>query len=119
MSKNEGLSHQDWETYYVHCKMSKPSNVKQTNNSIKKTNYENKENKMDKQIEEGKMSHKKVSVNLKDEFKKWRNSQGMTQKEVAVKLALPTQVINKFETGNMKNDPKVVNKIKRLMQTKK
>ena len=43
MSKNEGLSHQDWETYYVHCKMSKPSNVKQTNNSIKKTNYVNKE----------------------------------------------------------------------------
>ena len=116
MSKNEGLSHQDWETYYVHCKMSKPSNVKQTNNSIKKTNYVNKENKMDKQIEEGKMSHKKVSTDLKDEFKKWRNSQGMTQKDVAVKLAVNHQVINKFETGQMNHDPKLVGKIKRLMK---
>ena len=116
MSKNEGLSHQDWETYYVHCKMSKPSNVKQTNNSIKKTNYVNKENKMDKQIEEGKMSHKKISTDLKDEFKKWRNSQGMTQKDVAVKLAVNHQVINKFETGQMNHDPKLVGKIKRLMK---
>ena len=118
MSNNNGIAHQDWETLYLNCKVDKKMNDKK-NTGVKKTDKGMKENKMDKQIEEGKMSHKKVSVNLKDEFKKWRNSQGMTQKEVAVKLALPTQVINKFETGNMKNDPKVVNKIKRLMQTKK
>ena len=115
MSKNEGMAHQDWETYYIHCKVNKSSNVKETN-SIKKTNYVNRESKMDKQIEEGKMSHKKISTDLKDEFKKWRNSQGMTQKDVAVKLAVNHQVINKFETGNMNHDPKLVGKIKRLMK---
>ena len=115
MSNNDGISHQDWETLYLNCKVEKKTNDKK-NTGVKKTGNGVKETKMDKQIEEGKMSHKKVSTDLKDEFKKWRNSQGMTQKDVAVKLAVNHQVINKFETGNMNHDPKLVGKIKRLMK---
>tara|TARA_Y100001935_G_C17308648_1_gene514124 strand:+ start:3674 stop:4024 length:351 start_codon:yes stop_codon:yes gene_type:complete len=115
MSKNEGLGHQDWETLYLNCKVEGRMTDKK-NTGVKKTGNGVRESKMDEQIEKGSMTHKKVSTDLKDEFKKWRNSKGMTQKDVAVKLAVNHQVINKFETGNMNHDPKLVGKIKRLMK---
>ena len=116
MSKNGGLEHQDWETLYVHCKMQKPTNTTNKGVSVKKNKSNNNERKMDKEIEEGKMKHKKVSEDLKTEFQKWRQSKGMTQKEVAVKLAVNHQIINKFEQGQLKHDPKLVGKVKRLMK---
>jgi ribosome-binding protein aMBF1 (putative translation factor) len=114
MSLNEGLAHQDWETLYLNCKIDKKDDQKKTK-SIKKSEHGEKESKMDELIVEGKMSHKKISVDLKDDFKKWRNSKGMTQKQVGLMLAVNHQVINKFETGDMNHDPKLVGKIKRLM----
>ena len=117
MSKDEGHAHQDWETLYLNCKVEKNTSNKK-NTSVKKTGNGVKETKMDKQIENGSMKHKKVSGDLKTDFQKWRQSKGMTQKEVAVKLAVNHQVINKFETGQMNHDPKLVGKIKRLMNTK-
>ena len=116
MSLHEGLAHQDWETLYLNCRIDKKGD--KTNKSVKKPEYNDKENKMDELIVEGKMSHKKVAVDLKDDFKKWRNSQGLTQKDVGKMLAVNHQVINKFETGNMNHDPKLVGKIKRLMKGK-
>ena len=114
MSETSGLAHQDWETLYIHCKTRTPND--KSNVSVKKTNHNNKESMMEKKIEEGTMKHKKVSNDLKTEFQKWRQSKGMTQKEVAVKLAVNYQVINKFESGNMNHDPKLVGKIKRLIK---
>ena len=58
----------------------------------------------------------KVSSDLKEDFKRWRSSKGMTQKEVAIKLAVNHQIINKFESGQLNNDPKLVSKIKRLIK---
>mgnify|MGYP003682190991 CR=1 FL=1 len=110
-----GHAHQDWDTLYLNCKIDQKTNDKK-NTGVKKTGKGIQETKMDEQIENGSMSHKKVSTDLKDEFKKWRNSQGFTQKDVAIKLAVNHQIINKFETGDMKNDPKLVGKIKRLMK---
>jgi len=112
---NDGHAHQDWETLYLNCKVEKKTNDKK-NTGVKKHCKGFKETKMDEQIENGSMTHTKVSTDLKDEFKKWRNSQGMTQKDVAVKLAVNHQVINKFETGQMNHDPKLVWKIKKLMK---
>lgn len=117
MSKNGGLDHQDWETLYVHCKMDKPTNTVNKTVSVKKTNFNSKEKKMEKNIEEGTMKHKKVSVDLKTEFQKWRQSKGMTQKEVAIKLAVNHQIINKFEQGQLNHDSKLVGKIKRIIKT--
>lgn len=116
MSEKGGLFHQDWETLYVHCKTQKPSNTTNKGVSVKKTTHNSKERKMEKDIEEGTMKHKKVSEDIKVEFQKWRQSKNMTQKEVAVKLAVNHQVINKFESGTMNHDPKLVSKIKRLMK---
>ena len=116
MSKSGDLAHQDWETLYVHCKMDKPTNTQNKGKSVKKTIHNNRERKMDKNIEEGTMKHKKVDEDLKTEFQKWRQSKGMTQKEVAVKLAVNHQIINKFEQGQLNHDPKLVGKIKRLIK---
>jgi len=117
MSKTGNIGHQDWETLYTHCKLPNPKNVENRKGvSVKKSHVFSNENKMEKQIEDGKMSHKKVSTDLKDEFKKWRNSKGITQKEVAIKLAVNHQIINKFETGELKNDPKLVGKVKQLIK---
>ena len=85
----------------------------------KRSHFVNKENKMDSKINDGNLSHKKVSSDLREDFKKWRASQNMTQKDVAIKLAVQSQVINKFESGQLNNDPKLVSKIKRLMYQKK
>ena len=117
-SDSEGFSHQDWKTYIVHCKVG--TNKKIENNSIKtRSHFVNKENKMDSKINDGNLRHKKVSSDLREDFKKWRSSQNMTQKDVAIKLAVQSQVINKFESGQLNNDPKLVSKIKRLMYQKK
>ena len=59
MSEKGGLAHQDWETLYVHCKMNKPTNVENKGVSVKKTKFNNSEHKMEKQIEDGKMSIKR------------------------------------------------------------
>jgi ribosome-binding protein aMBF1 (putative translation factor) len=116
MSKSGCLTHQDWETLYVHCKMEKTTNTTNKGVSVKKTTHNDKEKKMEKIIEEGTMKHKKVSDDLKTEFQKWRQSKNMTQKEVAVKLAVNHQIINKFEQGQLNHDPKLVGKIKRLIK---
>lgn len=126
MEKGGGFAHQDWNTYIVHCK-TKPTNVKKENNSVKKENNSDKkssnnfikENKMDTKIEEGKLRHKKVSEDLVSDFKKWRSSQNLTQKDVAVKLSVQSQIINKFETGQLNHNPQLISKIKRLMNSKK
>ena len=115
MYKKESHSHQDWETLYFNCKLEKKTTEKK-NTSVKKPSNGIHESKMDEQIENGSMKHKKVSDDIKTEFQKWRQSMGMTQKEVAVKLAVNHQVINKFETGQMNHDPRLVGKIKRLMK---
>ena len=83
--------------------------------SIKKNQSIDIENKMDSKIEKGELKHKKVNSELKKDFQKWRQSKGYTQKEVALKLAVPSQIITKFENGQMNHNPKLVSKIKRLM----
>ena len=111
------LHHQDWETYIIHCKAD-PINKKKDNNSIRKSTNQTfpLENKMNSQIEKGELKHKKIKSTLRVDFKKWRNSKQYTQKDVALKLAVQAQIINKFENGQLNHDPKLVEKIKRIMK---
>jgi ribosome-binding protein aMBF1 (putative translation factor) len=118
MEQNE-IAHQDWNTYIVHCK-NNPTNVKKENKSVKKkSNDFSKENKMDSKIDEGDFRHKKVANDVVGDFKKWRASQNLTQKDVAIKLSVQSQIINKFESGQLNHEPKLIGKIKRLMKSNK
>tara|TARA_B100001094_G_scaffold20556_2_gene17401 strand:- start:912 stop:1250 length:339 start_codon:yes stop_codon:yes gene_type:complete len=109
------LSHQDWEQYIIHCKVDKKKE-KEKGESIRKQNRINVESRFDDKIEKGELKHKKVNTELKKEFQKWRQSKGYTQKEVAMKLAVPPQTITKFENGQLNHDPKLISKIKRIMK---
>jgi putative transcription factor len=72
--------------------------------------------KLDEQVEKGELKHKKINIDLKIEFQKWRQSQGLTQKQVAQKLNVTPSIINNFETGKLNHDPKLVSKIKRMIK---
>ena len=90
------LGHQDWEPYIIHCREPKKKNTK-VNNSIKKKKVNNIENVLESKVSEGTLKHKKMSDQLVTDFKLWRNKMNYTQKEVAIKLAIPLQIITKFE----------------------
>ena len=109
------LNHQDWEPYIIHCRNVDGVNTK-VNNSKKRKNIVNTENKMDSQIEKGELKHKKINHILIEDFKKWRHSKNLTQKDVAIKLAVQSQIIKKFENGQLNHDPKLVGKVKRIMK---
>ena len=108
------LGHQDWEPYIIHCREPKKKNTK-VNNSIKKKKVNNIENVLESKVSEGTLKHKKMSDQLVTDFKLWRNKMNYTQKEVAIKLAIPLQIITKFENGKLNQDSSLINKIKRLI----
>ena len=113
-----GLEHQDWEKYIIHCKgsISKTNNKDQT--TLIKKYIPNPDKKLHEKIEKGELKHKKVDQELSKDFQKWRQSKNKTQKDVAQLLNVQPQIINKFESGQLKNDPKLVSKIKRLIKNK-
>ena len=56
-------------------------------------------NKIEKQIEDGNLKHKKMDVSFGKELQKKRLSKGMTQKDLAQKLNIPVKDINDIESG--------------------
>jgi len=103
------MEHQDWNTIYV-----KPN--KKNNNTIEKKQYvKSKEQKMNENEENGKLSHKKMDSEFGKSLQKYRLSQNMTQKDIAQKLNIPVKDINEIESGKMKHNGQLMGKIKRLM----
>lgn len=102
------MEHQDWNTIYV--------NPKKKNNTIEKKQYvKSKEQKMNENEENGKLSHKKMDSDFGKSLQKYRLSQNMTQKDIAQKLNIPVKDINEIESGKMKHNGQLMGKIKRLM----
>ena len=73
---------------------------------------------MEKQIENGNTKHKKIDENFRKSFQDWRSSQKMTQKDVAQRLNIQSQIITQFENGQLKHNPQLVSKMKDLMAKK-
>ena len=109
------LDHQDWEQYIVHCKQTSksppPKNTKQ------KQYVPPPDKKLDEKVEKGELKHKKVDQDLTKQFQLWRQSKNKTQKEVAQLLNVQPKIINSFESGQLKHNPQLVSKIKRLIKT--
>ena len=103
------MEHQDWNTLFVNPK-------KKKNNNIEKNQYiKSKEQKMNENEENGKLSHKKMDSDFGKSLQKYRLSQGLTQKDIAQKLNIPAKDINEIESGKMKHNGQLMGKIKRLM----
>jgi len=105
------MEHQDWKSIVV--KMNNPLNEDGTK---KKEYVKSKATKLEENIEEGKLSHKKMDLSFGIAIQKYRLSQGYTQKELATKLNLPVKDINEIESGKAKHNGPLMGKIKRLMK---
>lgn len=113
------MEHQDWSTVYI--KADKEINKTPDQRKKEKEREINavkfaKENKIEKQIEDGNLKHKKMDVSFGKELQKKRLSKGMTQKDLAQKLNTPVKNINEIEAGKAKHNPGLMNKINKIMK---
>ena len=79
-------------------------------------NYEQQKNKkIEKQIEEGKMKHKKIPDDIRKKIQQKRGELNMPQKQLAQKINIQVSIINEIETGKALYNHKHINKIKRIL----
>ena len=108
------MEHQDWDSIILNNKSSKPKlNVDGTK---KKEYVKSKATKLEENVEEGKLSHKKMDLSFGKSLQKYRLSQGLTQKDLSTKLNIPVKDINEIESGKAKHNGPLMGKIKRLMK---
>ena len=107
------LDHQDWKTIII----KKPKdNVK---NSKKKVNNDSqKKFAVEKKGDEGDLSQKKITLELRQSIMKCRSAKSLTQKQLATSINLPLQVISDIESGKALYNPQHINKIKRFLKLK-
>ena len=107
------LDHQDWKTIII----KKPKeNVK---NSKKKVNNDSqKKFAVEKKGDEGDLSQKKITLELRQSIMKGRSAKSLTQKQLASSINLPLQVISDIESGKALYNPQHINKIKRFLKLK-
>lgn len=109
------MEHQEWNVQYVY--LDKKSKGKQKDNTNQKKGP-NKENKLDKQIEEGNMKIKKTPSEIGKEIQKKRNELKLSQKDLALKVNVLPKVIMEIENGTAKHNPQLIVKIKRSLKMK-
>jgi|TARA_B110000285_G_scaffold158655_1_gene177024 ribosome-binding protein aMBF1 (putative translation factor) len=108
------MEHQDWDLIILNNKSSKPKlNVDGTK---KKEYVKSRATKLEENVEEGKLSHKKMDLSFGKSLQKYRLSQGLTQKDLSTKLNIPVKDINEIESGKAKHNGPLMGKIKRLMK---
>ena len=117
------MQHQDWETYIVHCKNKDThSNMeKKSDQKVKKKKnmgVGQKDNKLDKKIEDGDLKHQKISSELSKRIQQGRLSKGLTQKQLANRLSIPVNEINEMENGKFIYNGQKISKIKRFLSIK-
>jgi len=114
------MDHQDWEPIYLKAKQilnKKELEALNQENQLKNARSEihSKVNKMEKQIEEGNFTHKKMDAFYGKELQKKRLSMGMTQKDIAQKINVPVKMINEIESGKAKHNGQLMNKLNRIL----
>ena len=107
------LDHQDWKTIII----KKPKeNVK--NNKRKVNNDSQKKFAVEKKGDEGDLSQKKITLELRQSIMKGRSVKSLTQKQLASSINLPVQVISDIESGKALYNPQHISKIKRFLKLK-
>jgi ribosome-binding protein aMBF1 (putative translation factor) len=113
------MEHQDWTPVYVRANKELNKTPEQKDKEKKREENQVKfasENKIEKQIEDGNLKHKKMDVSFGKELQKKRLGKGLTQKDLAQKLNIPAKDINDIEAGKAKHNPGLMNKINRTMK---
>lgn len=104
------MEHQDWTTVYTRANKKLANDEK----SKKKPGL-SKEQKMEKQIEEGKMKVKLTSSDVGKQIRDKRNSKGLSQKDLAQKVNVVPKIIIEIESGKAKHNPQLINKINKIL----
>ena len=76
------------------------------------------ESKIEKNIEEGNLTHKKISLNLQLKIQKARLEKNLTQEELANKCQIPLKDIRDYEKGISIPDHNKLNKIAKILEIK-
>ena len=106
------LDHQDWTTIVVN----KNKNKDKEKVDLKKKVIDSKANKIEKQVEDDDLKHKKITSELRQLIIKGRVTNKLTQKELSQKCNFPVQIINDIETGKAIYNHVQINKIKRILK---
>jgi len=102
------MDHQDWKPIIIHGKPTKPT---------PRPHYEvTKTQKLD-QTELG--THEKVSLSVAKTIQQARIAKGFkTQKDLAVAMGIPANVINSYESGKAIPDVQIMQKLRRVLGVK-
>lgn len=103
------MAHQDWNPVVF--------NASRQNNPKNKGPVLPEEVIRMKKIEEGTYVIPKVSVALQQQIRNARSAKGMTQKELAAKINVKSNIINSYESGNIIPDAATLQKISRVLGT--
>tara|TARA_Y100000590_G_C15472636_1_gene920801 strand:- start:588 stop:920 length:333 start_codon:yes stop_codon:yes gene_type:complete len=104
------ISHQDWDTVYIHLDKKNAKKKSEKINSAKK----GKGNNLD-EVDKDSFKNKKVTIEFSKQMSKHRNAKGLTQKQLAQKINVKPAIINDYETGKAIPNPAILNKIKRTL----
>jgi putative transcription factor len=105
------MNHQDWNPVVIHGKTAK------SQSSPQRTHREvTKEQKLD-QTELG--THKKVGLTMAKAIQNGRIAKGFkTQKDLAVAIGVPANIINSYESGKAIPDNTILQKLRRVLGVK-
>ena len=101
------MQHQDWKPIVIHGKAA-------TKSSPPRPHFEvTKEQKLD-QTERG--THEKVSLSMAKAIQNGRIAKGFkTQKDLAVVVGVPVNVINSYESGKAIPDNTILQKLRKVL----
>ncbi len=116
------MEHQDWENYIIHCndKKKTPNQEKTPESKVTAKNVSvlQKDTKLEKKIEDGKLKHQKIDSELSKKIQQGRLSKGLTQKQLANQLSIPVNEINEMENGKFVHNGPKISKVKRFLSIK-
>lgn len=102
------MNHQDWSPVVIHGKRTQP--VSRPHREVTK------EQKLDRE-ELG--THKKVTISMAKAIQNGRIAKGFkTQKDLAVAIGVPTNVVNSYESGKAIPDNQILQKLRRVLGVK-
>ena len=105
------MEHQDWNTVVIHGKTTKSQT-----SPVRPHREVTKAQKLD-QTELG--THEKVSISLAKTIQQARIGKGFkTQKDLAVAIGVPANVINSYECGKAIPDNQILQKLRRVLGVK-
>ena len=103
------ISHQDWNTIYLHLDKNKKDKKDEKKNFKKGPS-----NNLDK-TDIDSFKNKKISSDISKKILQNRNSKNLTQKQLAQLINVKPSVKNDYESGKAIPNPSILNKLKKII----